>query len=124
MERYNMSNIKSLGEELLHLTSKSHKLDEAIHLLKSSENTLADDILVLINGAKLECVVDKEKVFEHLDSIDSYRWNLEDEISSAQSSIDDASSSIGYLEDEINALRRYLEELKWKKVEDKKEDSK
>lgn len=115
-----MSNIKSLGEELLHLTSKSHKLDEAIHLLKSTENTLADDITALIKGAKLECIVDKEKVFAYLDEIDSYRWNLEDEISSAQSSIDDASSSIGYLEDEINALRRYLEELKWEKKEDKK----
>lgn len=115
-----MSNIKSLGEELLHLTSKSHKLDEAIHLLKSSENTLVDDVKALIKGAKLECVVDKEKVFGYLDEIDSYRWNAEDEISSAHSSIDDARSSISYLEDEINALRRYLEGLKWEKKEDKK----
>ena len=115
-----MSNIKSIAEELIKLTNRSYKLDEAIHLLKSTENTLADDIIALLEGAKLECVVDKEKVFGYLNEIDSYRWNLEDEISSAQSSIDDASSSIGYLEDEINGLRRYLEELKWEKKEDKK----
>ena len=29
-----MSNIKNIAEELIQLTNKSHKLDEAIHLLK------------------------------------------------------------------------------------------
>jgi peptidoglycan hydrolase CwlO-like protein len=115
-----MSNLKSLAEDMIQLTNSSNRLDEVIHLLKSSENTLVDDVKALIEGAKLECVIDKEKVFGYLDEIDSYRWNAEDEISSAHSSIDDATSSIGYLEDEINALRRYLEELKWEKKEDKK----
>ncbi|QDP49179.1 MAG: hypothetical protein Unbinned2990contig1002_26 [Prokaryotic dsDNA virus sp.] len=114
-----MSNIKSLGEELLHLTSKSHKLDEAIHLLKSTENTLADDIKALIEGAKLECVVDVKKIMNYVQEIDSYRYNAEEELSSCHSYIDDAQSSIGYMEDEINSLRRYLEELKWEKEEDK-----
>ena len=117
-----MSNIKSLAEELILLTNKSHKLDEAIHLLKSTENTLADDILALIEGAKLECKVDIKKINEYLDEIDNYRYSAEDDISRSQGSIDDASSSIGYMEDEINGLKDYLSDLKWDKVEEKEED--
>lgn len=114
-----MSNVKNIAEELIQLTNKSHKLDEAIHLLKSTENTLADDILALINGAKLECKVDVKKVMHYIEEIDNYRYSVEEDISRSQSSIDDANSSIGYMEDEINALRNYLEELKWEKEEDK-----
>ena len=114
-----MSNIKSIAEELIKLTNRSHKLDEAIHLLKSTENTLADDIIALVEGAKLECVVDKEKVFGYLDEIDNNRCGAEDDISTAYQYLDDARSAMGYLEDEVNGLRRYLEELKWEKKEDK-----
>ena len=117
-----MSNIKSLAEELILLTNKSHKLDEAIHLLKSTENTLADDIKALLEGAKLECKVDIKKINEYLEEIDSCRYNVEEDISSAQGSIDDAHSSIGYMEDEINGLKDYLSDLKWDKVEEKEED--
>ena len=116
-----MSNVKSLAEELIQLTNKSHKLDEAIHLLKSTENTLAEDILALVEGAKLECKVDIKKINEYLEEIDNYRYSAEDDISRSQGSIDDASSSIGYMEDEINGLRNYLSDLKWEKKEDKEE---
>ena len=118
-----MSNIKSLAEELIQLTNKSHKLDEAIHLLKSTENTLADDILALIEGAKLECKVDIKKINEYLEEIDSYRYSAEEDISRSQSSIDDASNSICYMEDEINGLRNYISDLKGDKVEKKEEDN-
>ena len=117
-----MSNIKSLAEELIQLTNKSHKLDEAIHLLKSTENTLADDIKALLEGAKLECKVDIKKINEYIEEIDNCRYSTEDEISRAQCAADDASNSIGYLEDEINGLRNYLSDLKWGKVEEKEED--
>ena len=116
-----MSSLKSIAEELIQLTNKSHKLDEVIHLLKSTENTLADDVLALIKGAKLECIVDREKVFGYIDEIDNCRYSAEEDISSAFSRIDDAQSSIGYMEDEINGLKRYLEELKWEKKEEDKE---
>ena len=76
-----MSNIKSLAEELIQLTNKSHKLDEAIHLLKSTENTLADDILALIEGAKLECKVDIKKINHYLEEIDNCRYTIEEDIS-------------------------------------------
>ena len=124
-----MSNIKSLAEELIQLTNKSHKLDEAIHLLKSTENTLADDIKALLEGAKLECKVDIKKINEYIEEIDNCRYSTEDEISRAQCAADDARSSVSYMEDEINGLKRYLEELKWDKkeaevsfIEDKEED--
>ena len=117
-----MSNVKSLAEELIQLTNKSHKLDEAIHLLKSTENTLADDILALIEGAKLECKVDIKKINTYLEEIDSCRYNVEEDISRSQGSIDDAHSSIGYMEDEINGLRNYISDLKWDRVEDKEEE--
>ena len=116
-----MSNIKSLAEELIQLTNKSHKLDEAIHLLKSTENTLADDILALIEGAKLECKVDIKKINHYLEEIDNCRYTIEEDISRSQSSIDDSINSICYMEDEINGLRNYLSDLKWDKVEDKEE---
>ena len=116
-----MSNVKSIAEELIKLTNRSYKLDEAIHLLKSTENTLVDDIRVLIDGAKLECIVDREKVIEYIDEIDNYRCSAEDEIGSISNYVDDARSSIQYMEDEINGLKRYLEELNWSKVEDKEE---
>ena len=114
-----MSNVKSLAEDIIQLTNSSHKLDEVIHLLKSSENTLVDDVKALIEGAKLECVVDVKRIMNYLEEIDNYRYSAEDELSSCHSYIDDAQSSIGYLQDEINSLRRYLEELKWEKEEDK-----
>ena len=114
-----MSNVKSLAEDIIQLTNSSHRLDEVIHLLKSSENTLVDDVKALIEGAKLECVVDKEKVFGYLDEIDNNRSGAEDDISTAYQYLDDARSAMGYLEDEVNGLRRYLEELKWEKKEDK-----
>ncbi len=117
-----MSNIKSLAEELIQLTNKSHKLDEAIHLLKSTENTLADDIKALLEGAKLECKVDIKKINIYLEEIDNYRYSAEEDISRSQSSIDDASNSICYMEDEINGLRNYLSDLKWDKEEVKEED--
>ena len=117
-----MSNIKSLAEELIQLTNKSHKLDEAIHLLKSTENTLAEDILALIEGAKLECKVDIKKINGYIEEIDNLRYSAEDDIGSCQSRIDDACSSIQYMEDEINGLRNYLSDLRWDKVEDKEED--
>jgi len=114
-----MSNIKSLGEELLHLTSKSNKLDEAIHLLKSSENTLVDDVKALIEGAKLECKVDIKKIMDYVEEIDNYRYSAEDELSNCNRYIEDAQSSIGYMEDEISHLKNYLHDLKWEKEEDK-----
>ena len=117
-----MSNVKSIAEELIKLTNKSHKLDEVIHLLKSTENTLAEDVLALIEGAKLECKVDIKKINIYLEEIDNYRYDTEDNISACQNYIDDAHSSIGCMEDEINGLRNYLSDLKWDKVEDKKED--
>ena len=117
-----MSNIKNIAEDLLQLTNKSHKLDEVIHLLKSTENTLAEDILALIKGAKLECKVDIKKINNYLENIDSYRYGAEDDISACQSRIEDACSSIQYMEDEINGLRDYLSDLKWEKVEEKEEE--
>ena len=114
-----MSNIKNIAEELLQLTNKSHKLDEAIHLLKSTENTLADDIKALIEGAKLECKVDKKKLMQYVEDIDNSRYSAEDEISSCYSLIDDAQRSLGNMEDDISNLRRYLEELSWEKSEEK-----
>ena len=116
-----MSNIKNIAEDLLQLTNKSHKLDEVIHLLKSTENTLADDVLALIKGAKLECIVDIERLLGYVDEIASYRYDAEEDISRAYSSLDDAQSCIGYMEDEITRLKTYLEELKWEKKEEDKE---
>ena len=116
-----MSNVKSIAEELIKLTNRSHKLDEAIHLLKSTENTLAEDILALIEGAKLECKVDINKINGYLEEIDNYRYDADDNISSAQGYLDDAKSSTSYMEDEINSLRNYLSDLKWEKVEEKEE---
>ena len=116
-----MSNVKSIAEELIKLTNRSHKLDEAIHLLKSTENTLAEDILALIEGAKLECKVDIKKINTYLEEIDNYRYSAEEDISRSQSSIEDACSSIQYMEDEINGLRNYLSDLKWEIKEEDKE---
>ena len=114
-----MSNLKSLAEDMIQLTNSSNRLDEVIHILKSSENTLVDDVKALIEGAKLECVVDVKKIMNYLEEIDNYRYSVEDEISTCYSYIDDAQSSIGHMQDEINRLRRYLEDLKWEKKEDK-----
>lgn len=116
-----MSNIKSLGEEMLHLLAKSNKLDEAIHLLKSTENTLAEDILALIEGAKLECKVDINKINGYLEEIDNYRYDAEDNVASAESSAEDARYSVRSMEDEINGLRNYLSDLKWEIKEEDKE---
>ena len=117
-----MSNVKSLAEELIQLTNKSHKLDEAIHLLKSTENTLADDILALVKGAKLECKVDIKKILGYVEEIDNYRYSADDDISRAQNAIDDVNNSICYMEDEINGLKNYISDLKWDRVEDKEEE--
>ena len=73
----------------------------------------------MIEGAKLECKVDINKINRYLEEIDNYRYSAEDEISSCHSYIDDAQSSIGYMQDEINGLKRYLEGLEWEKKEDK-----
>ena len=116
-----MSNIKSLGEEMLHLLAKSNKLDEAIHLLKSTENTLAEDILALIEGAKLECKVDINKINGYLEEIDNYRYDAEDNVASAECSAVDARYSVRSMEDEINGLRNYLSDLKWEIKEEDKE---
>ena len=116
-----MSNIKTIAEDILLLSSRSSQFEELVELLESSDNTIKDDIVKLIEGAKLECKVDIKKINEYLEEIDSYRYSASDDVSSAYGYLDDATSSIGYMEDEINGLRRYLEELKWSKVEDKKE---
>ena len=116
-----MSNIKSLAEDLIQLTNKSHKLDEAIHLLKSTENTLAEDIIALRDGAKLECNVDIKKIRHLLEDIISSRHSASDELSNAFNHVEEAQSCIGYMEDEITSLEDYINELRWVKVEDKEE---
>ena len=117
-----MSNIKSLAEDIILLTNRSSQFEELVALLNSTDNTIKDDIVKLIEGAKLECKVDIKKINTYLEEIDNYRYSAEDDISRSQGSIDDASSSIGYMEDEINGLKDYLSDLKWDKVEEKEED--
>ena len=118
-----MSNVKNIAEELLQLTNKGYKLDEAIHLLSSTENTLVDDIKALKEGAKLECKVDVEKIKEILQEIDDYCYQAKDDIDTASRQLEDTSSSLGYLEDEINRLNRYLERIEWEKEGDKEEEN-
>ena len=121
-----MSNIKNIAEDIIQLTNKSNLLDDVVsmmnHIMKSTENTLKDDILKITDGAKLECKVDTKKILEFVEEIGNYRYSAEDEISSAQGKIEDASSSISYMEDEINALHSYLEELSNELIEDKSEE--
>ena len=116
-----MSNVKSLAEDIIQLANSSNRLDEVIHLLKSSENTLVDDVKALLEGAKLECKVDVKNILRYIEEIDNCAYSAEDDISSVHSYIDDAIRTIGSLQDEINGLRRYIEELSWEKEE---EDSK
>ena len=121
-----MSNIKNIAEDILQLTNKSNLLDDVVsmmnHIMKSTENTLKDDIIKITDGAKIECEVDLEKIEEIIEEISSYQSSMEDELSNAKSSLEDAESSCGYLGDEVNGLRRYLEELPHKVKEDKVED--
>ena len=116
-----MSNIKSLAEEIIQLTNRSNQFEELVTLLKSSDNTIKDDIEKLIDGAKLECKVDINKIKEYSDEIESYRCSVEDDVSSAYGSLDDATSSLGYLSDEICGLSGYLDDLTHELKEDKKE---
>ena len=118
-----MSNVKNIAEELLQLTNKGYKLDEAIHVLSSTENTLVDDIKALKEGAKLECKVDVEKIKEILQEIDDYCYQAKDDIDTASRQVEEALSSMGYVEDEVNRLSRYLEDIEWEKKEDKEEEN-
>ena len=121
-----MSNIKNLAEDIIQLNNKSSLLDDIVsmmnHIMKSTENTLKEDIIKITDGAKLECEVDLEKIMGIVEEISSYKYSMEDELSSARGYIEEAESSCAYLEDEVNALRSYLEELPHKVKEDKVED--
>ena len=121
-----MSNIKNLAEDIIQLNNKSSLLDDIVsmmnHIMKSTENTLKEDIIKITDGAKLECEVDLEKIMGIVEEISSYKYSMEDELSNARGSLEDAESSCGYLEDEVNGLRRYLVELPHKVKEDKVED--
>ena len=121
-----MSNIKNLAEDIIQLNNKSSLLDDIVnmmnHIMKSTENTLKDDILKITDGAKLECEIDLEKIMGIVEEISSYKYSMEDDLSNARSSLEDAESSCGYLEDEVNELRRYLEELPHKVKEGKEEE--
>ena len=95
-----MSNIKNIAEDIIQLTNKSNLLDDIVnmmnHIMKSTENTLKDDILKITDGAKLECEVDLEKIMGIVEEISSYKYSMEDELSSARGYIEEAEQTGWY----------------------------
>ena len=118
-----MSNIKNIAEDILQLSNKSNLLDDIVnmmnHIMKSTENTIKDDIIKITDGAKIECEIDLEKIDGIVEEISSYHYSIQDDLSSARGHLEEAEASCGYLEDEINGLRSYLEELPHELKEDK-----
>ena len=112
-------NMKEFAEALLKSSATEQNYQEIVSKMKSTNNTLSDDIDKLRDGAKLECKVDINKIIDGLNSIGNYVDSSETELSNVKTYIEDVEESLSYLQDATEDLRVYLDELTYEVKEEK-----
>ena len=117
------NNVQELAEALLKQVSTSQSYTELVSLMKSSNNTLKEDIEKLREGAKLECKVDVKKMHGLAEELESSLEGADDELSSVLAYIEEAQTSIGQAKDYAYDILNYLDGLEYEaKEEDTKEE--
>tara|TARA_R110002110_G_scaffold18753_2_gene78505 strand:+ start:2299 stop:2667 length:369 start_codon:yes stop_codon:yes gene_type:complete len=112
-----MINLKEVAETLLQIVNNEEQLKSVVELMKSTNNTVKDDIAKLREGAKLKPKFDLDRMFEYADDIcndlsraQDYCIDAEEAALSARGCLDD----IDYNADE---LRNIIENVKHELVE-------
>ena len=105
---------KQLAEKLMQLHNSTEILNDIISVLQSSENTVKEDIIKLVDGAKLEPHFDINKMSEIANDLKIDIQNAEKYADSARGYIDDidscVSGALSYAED----LCSLIEDIKYK----------
>ena len=109
---------KQLAEKLIKLHNSTEILNDIISVLQSSENTVKEDIIKLIDGAKLEPQFDLGSLESLSSDVVSYVSDAESNISSARSYVEDAESSIGDALSSADELYNMLEDIKYELQKD------
>ena len=109
---------KQLAEKLIKLHNSTEILNDIISVLQSSENTVKEDIIKLIDGAKLEPQFDLGSLESLSGDVVSYVSDAESNISSARSYVEDAESSIGDALSSADELYSMLEDIKYELQKD------
>jgi len=109
---------KQLAEKLIKLHNSTEILNDIISVLQSSENTVKEDIIKLIDGAKLEPQFDLGSLESLSGDVVSYVSDAESNISSARSYVEDAESSIGDAVSSADELYSMLEDIKYELQKD------
>ena len=109
---------KQLADRLIQLHNSTQILNDIISVLQSSENTVKEDIIKLIDGAKLEPQFDLGSLESLSGDVVSYVSDAESNISSARSYVEDAESSIGDALSSADELYNMLEDIKYELQKD------
>jgi hypothetical protein len=107
---------KQLAEMLMKLNNSTEVLSRVVMKMKSSENTVVEDIEKLIDGAKLEPQFDIVKMSDLANDLRSDVAAAEDYADSARGNLDDidscVSGALSYTEDLCSMIDDIKYELK------------
>ena len=116
-----MINLKEVAETLLQVTNNQEQLKSIVDLMESSNNTVKDDISKLREGAKLEPKFDLGKMFDLTDDICQDISSAQDNVSSAESSIEEARACLDDADYNAHQLRDMIESVQHE-VKDEKDE--
>ena len=113
---------KQLAEKLLKLHNSTEVLNRVVMKMKSSENTIVEDIEKLVDGAKLEPQFDINKMSEIANYLQSDISSAEDYVDSAKSCLDDAEHCIGGAASYADDLCALIDDVKYALQQDDKSE--
>ena len=116
---------KQLAEKLIQLHNSTEVLNQIISVLKSSENTIKEDVIALHRGARLEPQFDIDKMSDLANDMRSDIANAEDYVGSARECIDDIDSCVSGALSYADGLCDMIDNVKYelKKDDEDSDDS-
>ena len=113
-----MINLKEVAETLLQIVNNEEQLKSVVELMKSTNNTVKDDIAKLREGAKLKPKFDLDKMFDHADEICQDISRAQDYCNDAENAASDARGALDDADYNANELRNMVEYVQHELVEE------
>ena len=111
---------KQLADKLIQLHNSTQILNDVISVLKSSENTVKDDIITLVNGARLDPQFDYDSMLALVDEVVSDSYSAEEYAKESLDTIENAVYAASEAARGAEKIKQLLENVKYKIQEDDK----
>ena len=109
---------KQLADKLIQLHNSTQILNDVISVLKSSENTVKDDIITLVNGARLDPQFDYDSMLALVDEVVSDSYSAEEYAKESLDTIENAVYAASEAARGAEKIKQLLENVKYKIQED------